>query len=292
MRESFVEFYHLRSFVAVAQTGNLTQAAKRLYTTPPAISAHIKSLEAELATPLFLRSSKGMALTEKGQLLLTKAQVTLDSAVDLVNLAADNQHEIIGTFRLGNNLSVEQVKLTELAENLQENCPGISLSIRQQSSGEILNDILSQQLDGGYVFGEIPDDFISVIATEQTITTIAPLSFDISQAPTVSELAQQPWIMMGDYCPFDELLKTKLGKNIASVLKSSDDGTRLQLVKKCFGLSFITLEEARLAEKDKMVQVIPTLNFTTPLYFVIAKNRASDPVVKALLQEIRILWSQ
>lgn len=292
MRESFVEFYHLRSFVAVAQTGNLTQAAKRLYTTPPAISAHIKSLEAELATPLFLRSSKGMALTEKGQLLLTKAQVTLDSAVDLVNLAADNQHEIIGTFRLGNNLSVEQVKLTELAENLQENCPGISLSIRQQSSGEILNDILSQQLDGGYVFGEIPDDFISVIATEQTITTIAPLSFDISQALTVSELAQQPWIMMGDYCPFDELLKTKLGKNIASVLKSSDDGTRLQLVKKCFGLSFITLEEARLAEKDKMVQVIPTLNFTTPLYFVIAKNRASDPVVKALLQEIRVLWSQ
>ena len=287
-----MEFYHLRSFVAVAQTGNLTQAAKRLYTTPPAISAHIKSLEAELATPLFLRSSKGMALTEKGQLLLTKAQVTLDSAVDLVNLAADNQHEIIGTFRLGNNLSVEQVKLTELAENLQENCPGISLSIRQQSSGEILNDILSQQLDGGYVFGEIPDDFISVIATEQTITTIAPLSFDISQALTVSELAQQPWIMMGDYCPFDELLKTKLGKNIASVLKSSDDGTRLQLVKKCFGLSFITLEEARLAEKDKMVQVIPTLNFTTPLYFVIAKNRASDPVVKALLQEIRILWSQ
>jgi len=287
-----VEFYHLRSFVAVAQTGNLTQAAKRLYTTPPAISAHIKSLEAELATPLFLRSSKGMALTEKGQLLLTKAQVTLDSAVDLVNLAADNQHEIIGTFRLGNNLSVEQVKLTELAENLQENCPGISLSIRQQSSGEILNDILSQQLDGGYVFGEIPDDFISVIATEQTITTIAPLSFDISQPLTVSELAQQPWIMMGDYCPFDELLKTKLGKNIASVLKSSDDGTRLQLVKKCFGLSFITLEEARLAEKDKMVQVIPTLNFTTPLYFVIAKNRASDPVVKALLQEIRILWSQ
>ncbi|SGZ10696.1 Probable transcriptional regulator, LysR family [Moritella viscosa] len=42
-----MEFYHLRSFVAVAQTGNLTQAAKRLYTTPPAISAHIKTLEEE-----------------------------------------------------------------------------------------------------------------------------------------------------------------------------------------------------------------------------------------------------
>ena len=89
-----MEFYHLRSFVAVAQTGNLTQAAKRLYTTPPAISAHIKSLEDELSTPLFIRSSKGMALTDKGQLLLKKAQITLDSALDLVNLAANNQHEM------------------------------------------------------------------------------------------------------------------------------------------------------------------------------------------------------
>jgi DNA-binding transcriptional LysR family regulator len=287
-----VEFYHLRSFVAVAQTGNLTQAAKRLYTTPPAISAHIKSLEAELATPLFIRSSKGMALTEKGQLLLTKAQVTLDSAVDLVNLAAENQHEIIGTFKLGNNLGVEQVKLAEFAENLQENCPGISLVIRQQSSGKTLNDIRNQQLDGGYVFGEIPDDFISVIAMEQTITTIAPLTFDVSQTLTASELGQQPWVMMGEYCPFDELLKDKLGKNIASVLKSSDDGTRLELVKKSFGLSFITLEEAQLAEKDNFVRIIPSLNFTAPLHFVIAKNRAQDPVIKALLQEVRILWHQ
>jgi DNA-binding transcriptional LysR family regulator len=80
-----LEFYHLRSFVAVAQTGNLTQAAKRLYTTPPAISAHIKTLEEELATPLFLRSNKGMTLTDKGELLLEKAQLTLDSALDLVN---------------------------------------------------------------------------------------------------------------------------------------------------------------------------------------------------------------
>ena len=97
---------------------------------------------------------------------------------------------------------------------------------------------------------------------------------------------------MGEYCPFDDLLKAKLGKNIASVLKSSDDGTRLELVKKCFGLSFITLEEAISAEKDNMVQIISSLNFTAPLHFVIAKNHAQDPVIKALLQEIRILWHQ
>ena len=75
-------------------------------------------------------------------------------------------------------------------------------------------------------------------------------------------------------------------------MKSSDDGTRLELVKKRFGLSFITLEEAQLAEKDNFVRIIPSLNFTAPLHFVIAKNRAQDPVIKALLQEVRILWHQ
>jgi DNA-binding transcriptional LysR family regulator len=285
-----VEFYHLRSFVGVAQTGNLTQAAKRLYTTPPAISAHIKSLEEELATPLFVRSSKGMALTEKGQLLLIKAQVILDSAVDLVNLAADNQHEIMGTFSLGNNLSVEQIKLSELAINIQENCPGISLSIHQQSSGKTLQDIRSQQLDGGYIFGDIPDDFIGVTVQQQQITTIAPLTFDVSKILTASDFSQQAWIMMGEYCPFDDMLKSKLGNNITSVLKSSDDGTRLALVKGNFGLSFITVDEARVAEKSKTVQIISTFDFSTPLHFVIAKSRVKEPVIKALLQEIRILW--
>lgn len=50
-----MEFYHLRSFVVVAKTGNLTAAAKQLCTTPPAISAHIKGLEDELKKHLSLQ---------------------------------------------------------------------------------------------------------------------------------------------------------------------------------------------------------------------------------------------
>jgi len=285
-----VEFYHLRSFVAVAQTGNLTKAAKRLYTTPPAISAHIKTLEEELATPLFIRSSKGMALTEKGQVLLKKAQLTLDSAIDLVNLAADNQHEIIGTFRFANNVSIEQARLIELSNNLHENCPGISLDIHQQSTGKTIDEVRSQQLDGGYIFGDIPDDFIGITVMQQSITTVAPLTFECTNTLTAVQLAQQPWIMMGEYCPFDDMLREKLGSDIPSVLKSSDDGTRLALVKCGLGLSFVTSEEACLAEKNNQVQRLTMLDFSIPLHFVVAKNRVNEPVIKALRQEINILW--
>jgi len=286
-----LEFYHLRSFVAVAQTGNLTQAAKRLYTTPPAISAHIKTLEEELSTPLFIRSSKGMSLTDKGQLLLTKAQLTLDSAVDLVNLAADNQHEIMGTFHLGINLSAQKMRLSELAENLQENCPGISLNIHPQSTGKTINKIREKQLSGGYIFGDIPDDFIGVAVMEQTITTVAPLTFDCSKVLTKADLRFHQWIMMGDYCPFDSFLKGKLGSDIPSAIKTSDDGTRLELVKNGLGLSFLEKEEAIMAKKNNQVKIISELDFPTTLHFVVAKNRVNEPLIKALMQEIRVLWS-
>ncbi len=291
MRSLVLEFYHLRSFVAVAQTGNLTQAAKRLYTTPPAISAHIKTLEEELSTSLFIRSNKGMSLTDKGQLLLKKAQVTLDSAVDLVNLAADNQHEVMGTFYLGINLSAEKMKLAELAKNLQENCPSISLDIHQQSTGKTINAIREHQLSGGYIFGDVPDDFIGIAVMEQTITTVAPLTFDCSQIFTQVDLCSHQWIMMGDDCPFDYFLKDILGNDIPSAMKTSDDSTRLELVKNGLGLSFLEKEEAILAEKNKQLKVIPGLDFATILYFVIAKKRINEPLIKALMQEIRILWS-
>ncbi|MFT5807661.1 MAG: DNA-binding transcriptional LysR family regulator [Moritella dasanensis] len=285
-----MEFYHLRSFVAVAQTGNLTQAAKRLYTTPPAISAHIKTLEEELSTPLFIRSSKGMSLTDKGQLLLVKAQATLDSAVDLVNLAAHNQHEIIGTFRLGINLTAKQIKLAELVGNLQENGPGISLDIQQQSTGKTINEIREHQLDGGYIFGDIPDDFIGVAVMDQLITTVAPMAFDCSKILTQADLSSHPWIMMGNYCPFDNFLKGILGDDIPSVLKTSDDGTRLALVKSGLGLSFLEIEEALRAERDNKVQIISVIDFPATLHFVIAKNRSYEPVISTLMQEIRMLW--
>ena len=54
-----MEFYHLRSFVVVAKTGNLTLAAKQLFTTPPAISAHIKALEEELKHLYLFAQVKG-----------------------------------------------------------------------------------------------------------------------------------------------------------------------------------------------------------------------------------------
>ena len=290
-----MELYHLRSFVAVAQTGNLTQAAKRLYTTPPALSAHIKALEAELATELFARSSKGMTLTDKGKLLLEKAQATLDSAVDLVNLAATNQNELIGTFTIGLNTSAKSLKLADLLDNLNQNCPGISLEVNQQSSGKIIEAIKNNTLDGGYIFADdsidISNEFLSLKIVKQRITTIAPTDLRISEDPNINELKTLPWITMTNYCPFDNYLAAKLGNNLTSTVKSSDDSTRLELVKNGVGLSFLEYGEAEKAEQNQQVKMIDVLDFDADIYFIVNKVKTEEPVIKAVLNEIKKLWS-
>ncbi|HJC47830.1 MAG TPA: LysR family transcriptional regulator [Candidatus Lachnoclostridium pullistercoris] len=63
--------------IAVEKEGSITEAAKRLYVTPSALSQQLKNLEQELDTRLFIRSKRGMTLTPEGNLYLSGAKAML-----------------------------------------------------------------------------------------------------------------------------------------------------------------------------------------------------------------------
>ncbi|MFD8500241.1 LysR family transcriptional regulator [Amycolatopsis sp. NPDC059657] len=69
----------LRCFVAVAEEGNLTRAAHRLFVSQPSLTKQIQRLEARLGVVLFERSRDGMALTESGRALADRAPSLLES---------------------------------------------------------------------------------------------------------------------------------------------------------------------------------------------------------------------
>ena len=286
-----MEFYHLRSFVVVAKTGNLTLAAKLLCTTPPAVSAHIKGLESELKTVLFERSSRGMSITLKGEVLLEKAKIILDSALDMANCALENQNELIGDFKFSINQSPKHLKITDLLSNIAEQFPGISTQIVNFSSGKAIKAIKSGELDGGFVYGVIPEDLEFIEIKKQKITTISPVEFLANNDSLITELSAYPWVTMGQECPFDLFLKQKLGEKFSEVSKVNDDNSRVELVKAGLGLSFIELEEA-LSDKNKSkLKVLKQLDFEAQLYFAISKSRLDEPIIKAMLQEFRVAWS-
>jgi DNA-binding transcriptional LysR family regulator len=73
-----MDLFQLETFLAVAQEGGFSRAAKKLFRTQPAISQTVRKLEADLGEVLFDRSSREGALTDAGQLLLTYAEQLLN----------------------------------------------------------------------------------------------------------------------------------------------------------------------------------------------------------------------
>src|SRR5690625_3830782 len=66
-------------FAEVAKQKSFTKAASTLHISQPSLSKTIKTLEDELGTPLFYRASKGLELTDTGQVFLTNAKNVLDA---------------------------------------------------------------------------------------------------------------------------------------------------------------------------------------------------------------------
>ena len=70
----------MRYFLAVAEEGHMGRAANRLHLSQPPLTRHIQALEEKLGVPLFLRTPKGMALTEAGLTLLQEVPNLLELA--------------------------------------------------------------------------------------------------------------------------------------------------------------------------------------------------------------------
>ncbi|MBD0780889.1 LysR family transcriptional regulator [Pseudoalteromonas maricaloris] len=280
---SAMEFYHLRSFVAVAEAQNLTAAAKRLYTTPPAISAHIKALEEELNTVLFHRSSKGMQLTEQGKILLDKAKLTLASANDLMHTAAQAKTLLTGEFRLGLNHPIgTSSKLGTLIKTLNQHFPSLSFSLELLSSGVIVDKLSDGLLDGGVIYGEVPAHFSAVPLTEVAVTTAYPASWPVPSHK--AELAQMTWIRMGKGCPFDKQLDQQLSEVNSVNINAADERSRLALVKAGLGVSFI--ETNAIADQGAEVALSSLLDFSLPVHFVVANQALTEPKVNAVYQVV------
>ena len=88
----------LRYFTAVAQEGNLTRAAERLFVSQPALTKQIKQLESQLGVPLFSRSRAGMTLTAAGQALADRVPGVLagwDAALRETRAAASRAARVL-----------------------------------------------------------------------------------------------------------------------------------------------------------------------------------------------------
>lgn len=144
-----LNLYHI--FYITAECGNISQAAKQLYISQPAVSKAISRLEESFGTSLFSRSSRGVVPTEAGKLLYRQ----LETAFHAIHAGEEQliRNEALGVGRLSIGVSTtlcKYVLLPCLKEFIRAN-PHIKLTISCQPSYETISALESGRLDIGLI---------------------------------------------------------------------------------------------------------------------------------------------
>ncbi len=147
-----MEFELLRSFVAVAECGGFHRAAERLNLTQSTISQQIKRLELITKRPLFRRTTRTVALTDDGEMLLGDAR-------RLLQLEEAARHRLTaprlsGTVRLGANEEVAGGSLPSALGRFANLHPNVKLEVEIGVSLELIEQLDAGQLD--VVFAKRP----------------------------------------------------------------------------------------------------------------------------------------
>ena len=151
--ENNLNLYHI--FFMVAECGNISAAAKKLYISQPAISKAISKLEQNLNTVLFLRNSRGVNLTPEGELLYE--QVTF--AFNSIRKGEERIQKInalgIGHLSIGVSTTLCKYILLPYLKEFVKDYPHIQIAISCQSSFETIQALEKGNIDIGLV--GIPD---------------------------------------------------------------------------------------------------------------------------------------
>ena len=118
-----------RSFLAVAETGSLSAAARRLGLSQPTLGRHVAEMEAALGLPLFTRQPRGLIPTEAAAALLPHARAMAESAARLTLAAAGRDADLSGSVRLTASRIVAHHLLPPILADLRLDEPGIQIDL-------------------------------------------------------------------------------------------------------------------------------------------------------------------
>ena len=188
-----------RVFREVAEAGNISLAAENLYLSQSAVSQSVKQLEQQLGTRLFLRSPRGVTLTEDGRLLFEYVR----SAMGLLETGEDKLQQSrtlqAGTLVIGASDTVTKAYLVSRLEAFHQNYPAIQIRILNGTSQMVLDYLHAGQVDIAFASEPKDKDAYSIrhcFDTHQIFVAAPNYDCDFDHAHTLEEIAAFPLILL------------------------------------------------------------------------------------------------
>ena len=213
-----LKLQHLKMLVALGEQGNLTQVAKMMNITQPALSKWLTQFEEEVGMPLFERHSKGLRPSEGGKLLLQHAQRLInDMSRSQYEIERFKQGGLVGSLMIGCS-PVATDCVAQAIHSLLKEMPTLHLNIEEKVMTPLLHDLLSGVVDvvvgrvGGRAL-ELPLNY-RVLYTEPVCFVARP-DHPLASMPRLSwaDLAVWRWIVWPTGTPIRQSIDNALVDN-------------------------------------------------------------------------------
>src|ERR1700675_26234 len=182
-----MELRHLRYFIAVAEAGSLTVAARKLHTSQPSLSRQIRDLEDDVGTQLLTRRARGIELTPAGRSFLEHARSVLSQVEAATEAARRVAHPAKPRFSMGFLTGHESTWMPEAMQILRDELPNIDVMICSQYSPQLANALLEGNVDAAFLRRErgLPDLAYRILIKEPLVAVL-PMDHRLAALKAIS----------------------------------------------------------------------------------------------------------
>jgi len=229
----------LRYIVAVARERHFGRAAEACFVSQPTLSVAIKKLEEELDVKLFERGASEVSVTHLGDAIVRQAQIVIEQAAAIKELAQRGKDPLAGPLRLGIIYTIGPYLLPELVRHAIEMSPQMPLMLQEQFTVKLLEMLRTGELDCAIMAEPFPDSGLAIAALyDEPFMVAVPKTHPLAKRKAVSaeELKQETMLLLGTgHCFRDHVLEVcpefaRFSSNAEGIRKSFE-GSSLETIK-------------------------------------------------------------
>ena len=292
-----LNFNQLRAFYHAAKSQNFTQAARELFITQPAVTAHIKSLESVCNLALFKKKGRKLYLTYEGRILydhvckIFEYEKTIEKAINgMLKLS-------VGMLRVGTTKTYARFLMPSLLSHFIKVYPNIKIVLNEGPSHDMIMDLLEFNNDVAVISKVISKEEVSYtpFRHEELVLILSP-SHPLAAHRSISfeQLAREPILMKesgsGTRQAVNELFEAN--KCVPNILMESGNIELIkQLVMQREGVSFLVSVGVAQEISEKKLATVQLKGHRPSLdvYIAYLKNQQLSPPAQAIVDMLERL---
>ncbi len=230
----------LKYIVAVARERHFGRAAEACFVSQPTLSVAVKKLEEELDLKLFERGASEVSVTPLGEQIVRQAQVVIEQAAALKEIAKLGKDPLSGPLRLGVIYTIGPYLLPDLVRQAIQRVPQMPLMLQENFTAKLLDMLRLGELDCAILAEPFPDTGLAMAPLyDEPFQAAVPATHPLAQRTSVTaeELKSETMLLLGTgHCFRDHVLEVcpeyaRFASSDAEGIRKSFEGSSLETIK-------------------------------------------------------------